>query len=71
VKEGLVERVDDASDRRAWRVRLTRAGDKAFAEMARAHEEWVVELLSGLSRKDADSLMHLLARLKQVTLGKS
>ena len=71
VKEGLVERVDDAADRRAWRVRLTRAGDKAFAEMARAHEEWVVELLSGLSRKDADSLMHLLARLKQVTLGKS
>jgi len=71
VKEGLVERVDDASDRRAWRVRLTRAGDKAFAEMARAHEEWVVKLLSGLSRKDADSLMHLLARLKQVTLGKS
>jgi hypothetical protein len=39
--------------------------------MARAHEEWVVKLLSGLSRKDADSLMHLLARLKQVTLGKS
>lgn len=71
VKEGLVERVDDASDRRAWRVRLTRAGDKAFAEMARAHEEWVVELLSGLSRKDADSLMQLLARLKQVTLEKS
>ena len=71
VKEGLVERVDDAADRRAWRVRLTRAGNKAFAEMARAHEEWVVKLLSGLSRKDADSLMHLLARLKQVTLGKS
>jgi len=71
VKEGLVERVDDASDRRAWRVRLTRAGDKAFAEMARAHEEWVVELLSGLSRRDSDALMQLLARLKQVTLEKS
>lgn len=71
VKEGLVERVDDAADRRAWRVRLTRAGDKAFAEMARAHEEWVVELLSGLTRRDSDALMHLLARLKQVTLDKS
>ena len=71
VKEGLVERVDDAADRRAWRVRLTRAGDKAFAEMARAHEEWVVELLSGLSRRDSDALMQLLARLKQVTLEKS
>jgi len=71
VKEGLVERVDDASDRRAWRVRLTRAGDKAFAEMARTHEEWVVDLLSGLSRRDSDALMQLLARLKQVTLEKS
>jgi DNA-binding MarR family transcriptional regulator len=68
VKEGLVERVDDAADRRAWRVRLTRAGDKAFAEMAREHEQWVVELLSGLTRRESDSLMQLLARLKQVTL---
>ena len=56
VKEGLVERVDDAADRRAWRVKLTRAGGKAFAEMARAHEDWVAELL---------------ARLKQATLEKS
>jgi DNA-binding MarR family transcriptional regulator len=68
VKEDLVERVDDAADRRAWRVRLTRAGDKAFAEMAREHEQWVVELLSGLTRRESDSLMQLLARLKQVTL---
>lgn len=68
VKEGLVERVDDAEDRRAWRVTLTRAGDKAFAEMARAHEEWVVELLGGLTRKESDALMQLLARLKQTTL---
>jgi DNA-binding MarR family transcriptional regulator len=68
VKEGLVERLDDARDRRAWRVRLTRAGEKSFAEMARAHEEWVVELLSGLSRRDSDALMQLLARLKQAVL---
>jgi len=71
VKEGLVERVDDAADRRAWRVRLTRAGGKAFAEMAGAHEAWVVELLGGLSRKEADALLQLLARLKQVTLENS
>jgi DNA-binding MarR family transcriptional regulator len=71
VKEGLVERVDHEADRRAWRVKLTRAGDKAFAEMAREHEAWVVELLGGLTRKDADALMQLLARLKQVTLENS
>jgi len=71
VKEGLVERGDEPTDRRAWRVKLTRAGDKAFAEMARAHEEWVVELLSGVSRRDSDALMQLLARLKQATLENS
>jgi DNA-binding MarR family transcriptional regulator len=71
VKEGLVERLDEPSDRRAWRVRLTRAGDKAFAEMARAHEEWVVALLGGLGRRDSDALMQLLARLKQATLERS
>jgi len=71
VKEGLVARVVEPADRRAFRVRLTRAGDKAFAEMARAHEEWVVELLSGVSRRDSDALMQLLARLKQATLENS
>jgi DNA-binding MarR family transcriptional regulator len=71
VKEGLVQRVVEPADRRAFRVRLTRAGDKAFAEMARAHEEWVVELLARLGRRDSDALMQLLARLKQVTLAKS
>src|SRR3954451_6602701 len=49
-KEGLVERLAEPADRRASRIRLTRPGDKTFAEMARAHEDWVVELLSGLSR---------------------
>jgi DNA-binding MarR family transcriptional regulator len=68
VKEGLVARVVEPADRRAFRVRLTRAGDKAFTEMAHAHEEWVVELLGRLGRRDSDALMQLLARLKQVTL---
>ena len=71
VKERLVERLDEPSDRRAWRVRLTRAGDKAFAEMARAHEEWVVALLAGFSRRESEALMQLLARLKQATLENS
>jgi len=63
-KEGLVERLDEPADRRAFRIRLTRAGGRAFAEMARAHEDWVVELLSGLSRKEHDALLDWLAKLK-------
>ena len=64
-KEGLVERIAAPSDRRAWLIRLTPAGEKSFAEMARAHEEWVVELLAGMSRRDQDELLKLLAKLKQ------
>jgi DNA-binding MarR family transcriptional regulator len=64
-KEGQVERLDDSADRRAFRIRLTRAGEKSFTEMARAHEEWVVELLAGLTRKEHDELLKLLAKLKQ------
>ena len=64
-KEGLVERLDEPADRRAFRIRLTRSGERAFAEMARAHEEWVVELLAGLSRRDQDELLRLLARVKE------
>jgi DNA-binding MarR family transcriptional regulator len=63
-KEGLVERLDEPADRRAFRIRLTRGGDKAFAEMARAHESWVIELLEGLSRKEHEELLKLLAKLK-------
>jgi DNA-binding MarR family transcriptional regulator len=63
-KEGLVERLDEPEDRRSWLIRLTSAGRKGFTDMARAHEEWVVELLSGLSKRDRDELLKLLAKVK-------
>src|SRR5689334_10816994 len=63
-KEGLVERLDEPDDRRAFRIRLTRAGEKTFADMARVHEDWVVELLSGLSKREQDELLKLLAKVK-------
>ncbi len=68
-KEGLVERFDQPDDRRAWVIRLTSAGRKSFAEMARAHEQWVVELLSGLTRREHDELLKLLAKLKSHAVG--
>jgi DNA-binding MarR family transcriptional regulator len=64
-KEGLVERLDEPADRRAYCIRLTMAGGRSFAEMARAHEEWVVELLAGLNRREHDELLKLLAKVKQ------
>ncbi|MBM3385953.1 MAG: MarR family transcriptional regulator, partial [Betaproteobacteria bacterium] len=62
--EGLVERLAEPADRRAYRIRLTRAGERAFAEMAREHEQWVVELFGGLTRRDHEDLLRLLAKLK-------
>lgn len=64
-KEGMVERLADPSDRRAQRVRLTRAGERVFADMARAHEEWIVATLSGLNRREHAELFRLLAKVKQ------
>jgi len=63
-KEGLVERLEEPADRRAFRIRLTKAGERSFAEMARAHEAWVVDMLGGLSRREHEELLKLLAKLK-------
>jgi DNA-binding MarR family transcriptional regulator len=69
-KEGLVERLDEPADRRAFRIRLTRTGERGFAEMARAHEAVVVELLGGMSRREQDDLLRLLAKVKQQAVEK-
>jgi len=64
VSEGLVERVGEDGDRRVFRVRLTERGHSSFAEMARQHEQWIVEAFDGLSPRDLDSLHRLLGKVK-------
>ncbi len=64
VREGLVKRVDDPDDRRAWLVRLTPAGRRAFARMAREHEHWVVEAFGALGTREISAMAASLARLK-------
>ena len=63
-QEGLVERVDDPGDRRAWLVRLTPAGRRAFVAMAREHERWVVEAFRTLSAREMSVMAGFLGRLK-------
>lgn len=63
--EELVERVQVPGDRRAFRVRLTPKGRKAFADMAHAHEAWIVDAFAGLSAREAASLHRLLGKVKQ------
>jgi DNA-binding MarR family transcriptional regulator len=64
VAEGLVDRVDVAGDRRAYRVRLTPKGRKLFIEMASQHESWIVDAFAGLSDKDIATLHRLLGKVK-------
>ncbi len=65
VAEGLVERVDVAGDRRAWRVRLTADGRALFDAMARQHEDWIVDAFGGLGAKEIAQLHRLLGKVKQ------
>ncbi len=56
VSDGLVARSQRNGDRRTSFVSLTRKGRAAFTEMATAHEQWIDELLGGLSVRDAEQM---------------
>ena len=64
VDEGLVERRPIPADRRAFLVRLTAKGKRAFDAMAAEHESWVVAMFAALSAREREDLHRLLGRLK-------
>jgi DNA-binding MarR family transcriptional regulator len=63
-REGLVVRTPCPGDRRAFTVKLTVAGLKRFREMAARHEQWIVELLGGLTREEQELMNSELWKLK-------
>ena len=63
-REGFVTREACPWDRRAFTVRLTFGGLKRFREMAVRHEQWVVELLAGLSRDEKETMISVLGKVK-------
>ena len=65
VAEGLVERMDVAGDRRAYRVRLTPPGRSQFMAMAHQHEQWIVEAFAALGDRDITTLYRLLGKVKE------
>ncbi len=62
--DGWVERAGVDNDRRAWRVRLTPRGKKAFRQMATVHEAWIAELFDRWSEREQEQLFRLLGKLK-------
>lgn len=63
-REGLVLRTRHPGDRRAYTVKLTETGLRRFREMAARHEQWMIELLAGLSREEKDIMIKELGKLK-------
>ncbi|MEW9918496.1 MarR family winged helix-turn-helix transcriptional regulator [Marimonas sp. MJW-29] len=55
-EEGLVERMAVPGDRRATVLRLTKAGQAEFAAQAQAHEDWIDDMLKGVSSEDARAM---------------
>ncbi|VVE35525.1 MarR family transcriptional regulator [Pandoraea pneumonica] len=65
-KEGWVTRETVVNDRRAFLIKLTPRGKKAFSNMARAHEEWIEQRLGRLPEDRQRQLYALLGDLKSV-----
>lgn len=59
----IVLRQAPATDRRSYIVRLTSKGAAQFAVVAKAHEGWIDELLSGFDAAQAEELIHQLGGL--------
>ena len=62
--DGLVTRTRSAGDRRTHLVRLSRKGKEEFDRLSSAHEKWVKNLLSGMTRKEMATLDELLTKVK-------
>ncbi len=64
-REGLVSRLPEPEDRRSLRIRLTPSGKRAFDAMTPTHEQWIDQMMAGLTRAEMAHLLELLGRLKQ------
>jgi DNA-binding MarR family transcriptional regulator len=70
-KEGMVERVKVATDRRSSLIRLTPRGKKHFQKMAAAHEQWVRSMFANVPERTRKQLFDALGEIKQVALART
>jgi DNA-binding MarR family transcriptional regulator len=59
-----LERTASPDDRRAWIVSLTPKGRRSFEAMASEHEQWILEMFSGLDMKTVKQLHSQLGQLR-------
>ena len=64
VATGHLARRTSDTDRRAQVVNLTDLGRAEFRAMAAEHERWIAEMFGGLSRREVEELLRLLAKAK-------
>lgn len=64
LQEGLVERVTDPNDRRAYVAKLTATGFDVFEKMAVEHRTWITDLMDGLDTEEQEHLLALLTKLR-------
>jgi len=63
-REGVVARAPSPEDRRAWIVSLTPKGRASFEAMASEHEQWILEMFSGLDMKTIKQMHSQLGELR-------
>jgi DNA-binding MarR family transcriptional regulator len=65
VNDGLVTRVVVPQDRRAFLIQMTPLGRAKFNEMAKLHEQWIVDAFANLSDSEIGQLYSLLNKVKE------
>ena len=61
---GHLDRRTSDTDRRAQVVSLTSLGRAEFRAMAAEHELWIADMFEGLTRREVEELLRLLAKAK-------
>jgi DNA-binding MarR family transcriptional regulator len=63
----LCERAQDALDRRAWIVRITKEGESIMTQAMPSHYAWVAELMAHFNAEERVQIHHLMSKLNVAT----
>lgn len=66
-EKGLISRQTCASDRRAKRIKLTEKAEPLINEMEEVIGKTRDEILSGVSKQEVETLLHLIRKLEQIS----